>query len=192
MSTSLDDGTVKAAAAGDRAAMDRLVREVTPRMERQLNRYALDPEERADALQNALLKVVRGLSAFREDAQLSTWVFRVTENEALMLLRVRQRSTGRLVAGLVLEELGSLPGMEDPHEADDALCVARKVARVHREIARLPSNYRTALVAHYLDELDLDEASERLGVSTAAVKSRLWRARNSMRAALAKVEPQAA
>ena len=143
-------------------------------------------------LQNALLQIVRGLSSFRQDARLTTWIFRITENEALMLLRARRRSAGRVVAGLVLEELGSLPGMHDPHEADDVLCAARKAARVHREVARLPSNYRTALVAHYLDELDLGEASERLGVSTAAVKARLWRARKSMRAALVKVEPQAA
>lgn len=172
--------------------MDQLIREITPRMQRQLNGYGLDPEERADALQNALLKVVRGLGAFREDAQLSTWVFRVAENEALMLLRIRQRSSGRLVGGLVLDELGSLPGMQVPPEVEDAFCAARQGARVRREIARLPSNYRAALVAHYLDELDLEEASERLGVSTSAVKARLWRARNSMRAALAKVEPQAA
>jgi RNA polymerase sigma-70 factor (ECF subfamily) len=192
MSSVQNDGTVRAAAAGDRVAMDRLLREVSPRMARQLNGYGLDPEERADALQNALLQVVRGLSSFRQDARLSTWIFRVTENEALMLLRARRRSAGRVVAGLLLEDLGSLPGMHDPHEADDVLCAARKAARVHREIARLPSNYRTALVAHYLDELDLGEASERLGVSTAAIKARLWRARKSMRAALAKVEPQAA
>ena len=186
------DETVRAAVAGDRAAMDRLLRGLSPRMERQLNSYGLDAHERADALQNALLKIVRGLSSFREDARLSTWVFRLTANEALMLLRARRRNTKRLVGGLALDELGSLPAMHDPREADAALCAARKVARVHREIARLPESHRAVLVAHYLDGLDLDEASRRLGVSTSAVKGRLSRARSSMRAALERGERQAA
>jgi len=192
MSESLDDRTVRAAAAGDRAAMDRLIREISPQMQRQLNGYGLDAEERADALQNARLKIVRRLSSFRDDARLSTWVFRVTANEALMLLRARRRSSGRLVAGLHLEELGSLPAMQDLREADAVLCAARGAARLRRELERLPSNHRAVLVAHYLDDLDLREASERLGVSESSVKGRLWRARESMRTALAGDERRAA
>lgn len=192
MSESLDDNTIRAAAAGDREAMDRLIREVSPRMQKQLNGYGLDAEERADAHQNALLKIVRRLSTFREDSQLSTWVFRITANEALMLLRERRRSTGRLVGGLQLEELGSLPAMQDLREADDTFCAARKAARLRREIERMPSNYRDVLIAHYLDELDLREASERLGVTESAVKARLWRARECMRVALAGAERHAA
>jgi RNA polymerase sigma-70 factor (ECF subfamily) len=190
--TEPDTEMISAAAAGDRGAMDRLIRAVSPRMQRQLSAYGLDPEERADALQNALLKIVRRLGSFREQAQLSTWIFRVTENEALMLLRVRRRSTGRLVAGMAPDELESLPGMQDHRDADATICAARKTARLHREIARLPSNYRAVLVAHYLEELDLRESSERLGVSTSAVKARLWRARESMRTALAGAESRAA
>jgi RNA polymerase sigma-70 factor (ECF subfamily) len=192
MSDSLDDRMVHAAAAGDRAAMDRLIRAVSPRMQRQLSGYGLDAEERADAHQNALLKIVRRLSTFREDSQLWTWVFRVTANEALMLLRQRQRSKGRLVGGLHLEELGALPAMQDLRDTDATFCAARKAARLRREIERMPSNYRDVLVAHYLDELDLREASERLGVTESAVKARLWRAREHMRAALASAERRAA
>ena len=192
MSESLDDNTIRAAAAGDREAMDRLIREVSPRMQKQLNGYGLDAEERADAHQNALLKIVRRLSTFREDSQLSTWVFRITANEALMLLRERRRSTGRLVGGLQVEELETLPAMQDLREADDTFCAARKAARLRLEIDRMPSNYREVLVAHYLDELDLREASERLGVTESAVKARLWRARECMRAALVAAERRAA
>lgn len=191
-STSAVDARVRAAVAGDRSAMDRLIRELSPQMKRQLEGYGLDAEERADALQNALFKVARGLPSFREDARLSTWVFRLTANEALMLLRARRRSTGRFVAGLALDELGSLHGMQDTHEADAVLCAARNAARVRREIARLPSDYRAVIVAHYLEELDLDEASQQLGVSTSAVKGRLSRARSCMRDALVRAERRAA
>jgi RNA polymerase sigma-70 factor (ECF subfamily) len=183
---------IDAAVAGDRAAMDRLLRAASPRMERQLSGYRLHADERADALQNARLQIMRRLSSFREEARLSTWVYRITANEALMILRVRRRTTGRFVGGMVLEDLGSLPSMQDPQEPDAALCAARKSARLHREIERLPSNYRAVLVAHYLDDLDLRAASERLGLSTAAVKARLWRARESMRGALARAEHRAA
>ncbi len=187
-----EDETVRAARGGDRAAMDRLIRRLSPRMERQLTSYGLDPQERADALQNALLNVVRGLDSFREESQVSTWAFRLTANEALMMLRSRRRRSGQLVADLVLEDLGSLPGMPAPLEPDAALCTARTAARVHREIERLPAHYRAVVVAHYLDELDLEEASRRLGVSTSALKGRLWRARSSMRASLEREERRAA
>jgi RNA polymerase sigma-70 factor (ECF subfamily) len=63
---------------------------------------------------------------------------------------------------------------------------------VHRELERLPSTYRAVLVAHYLDELGIDDAGQRLGLSTSAVKARLWRARRSMRAALERAERPAA
>jgi RNA polymerase sigma-70 factor (ECF subfamily) len=188
----LEEEMVRAAAAGDRSAMDRLLRKYSPRMQRQLNAYGLDAEERADVLQEALVKIVRGLSSFRQDARLSTWIFALTANEALMMLRVKRRSTARVVAGLALEELGSLPATDDSRQADAALCAARGAARVHRELERLPSTYRAVLVAHYLDELALDDAGQRLGLSTSAVKARLWRARRSMRAALERAERPAA
>jgi len=179
-------------ATSDRAAMDRLIREISPRMDRQLLSYGLDPDERADALQNALLKVVRGLDGFREDARLSTWLFRLTANEALMLLRTRRRTSGRLVPGIAPEDLEDVSGHERPSQPDAALCAARSALRVRQEIERLPEHHRAVIVAHYLDELDLEESSERLGLSTSALKGRLLRARSSMRAALARSDQRAA
>lgn len=181
-----EDETARAAARGDGAAMDRLVRVISPRMKAQLGAYGLDPQERADALQNALLKVLRHLGTFREDAQLSTWLYRLTENEALMLLRSRRRTT-RLVTGVALEDLGRAPAIHRSSEPDAALCAARSAAWVREEIERLPAHHRAVIVAHYLDELDLEESSQRLGVSTSAVKGRLMRARRSMRAARARL-----
>jgi RNA polymerase sigma-70 factor, ECF subfamily len=188
MTKPLLDDLVREAAKGDRAAMDRLLRAVSPRMRTQLGSYGLGREDRADALQNALLQVVRHLGAFRDDAKLSTWIFRITENEALMVLRGRRRRQGRTVGGLGLDELGNLPAMQDTRDSDLAICAARKGAKVHREMARLPPHYRDVLVAHYMDDLDLREASERLGVTTCAVRSRLFRARECMRAALGPAE----
>jgi RNA polymerase sigma-70 factor (ECF subfamily) len=188
----LRDDTIRDAAAADRTAMDRVLREFSPRMQRQLSAYGLDAEESADALQNAHVKIVRGLGSFRHTSRLSTWIFRLTANEALMLLRMKRRSNARHIAGLPLEQLESLPGMQDARQADTALCTARAAARMHRELARLPDTYRAVIVAHYLDELNLDEASKRLGVSSSAVKARLARARKSLRVALAQDETHAA
>ena len=168
--------------------MDRLVRSVSPRMQQQLTGYGLDADERADALQNALLQIVRRLSSFREESLLSTWIFRVTANAALLILRTRRRNSSRVVYGRHLEVLSSLVAMDDSDGVEASFCAARRAARVRREIARLPSSYGAVLVAHYLDELDLCESSARLGVSVAAVKGRLWRARECMRTAMAGAE----
>ncbi len=172
------------AATGDRKAMNRLLRELEPAIQLQLGRYHLSRDERADAMQNALLKVARGLASFRQDARFSTWLFRLTENEALMFLRSRKRRAGRLVTGLLLDELGALPAMRVDRPAELDFCAARSAGRVRRAIANLPPSYGAALEAHYFDDLDLQESSRKLGVSEAAVKSTLWRARARMRSVL--------
>jgi RNA polymerase sigma-70 factor (ECF subfamily) len=172
------------ARTGDRAALDALTRLVRPHVERQLARYPVSNDDRLDLVQSTLLQVVRRIQSFRGDASFSTWLFRVTANEALMLMRAQRRQRARLVEGLDLEDLGVLPTVRSTLGEDDAASAAEREAHLRHALGALPDDYRDVVMAHYRDELGLQEIAARLAVSESAVRSRLHRARVRLRAIL--------
>jgi len=187
MSFSPDVKTLELASAGDRVALDALLRGVMPDVERHLRRFSLTDEDRRDLLQETLIRVVRRLDSFRGNARFSTWLYRVTANEALMLVRARRRRGDRVVGGLEPEELDTLqdaPQAED--EPEILLDDAQRDAMVRVALDRLPDHYREVIVAHYHQELGLQEIAERLGEHESAIRSRLHRACARLRSLLAR------
>jgi RNA polymerase sigma-70 factor, ECF subfamily len=181
--------TLRLATAGDRLALNGLVRELLPHIERQLLRYPVADEDRRDLVQTTLMQVVRRLGSFRGDSSFSTWLFRVTANEALMLMRSQRRHRARVVAGLELEDLAALPAMNDGDVEDrtDVMVMNReRDARVRAALDSLPQDYREVVLAHYNEDLGLQEIADRLHLTESAVRSRLHRARTSLKGILAK------
>jgi RNA polymerase sigma-70 factor, ECF subfamily len=170
--------------AGDRVALNELTRLIRPHVERQLSRYPVSDEDRLDLVQSTLLQVVRRIGSFRGDSSFTTWLFRVTANEALMLMRSQRRQRARLVEGLDFEDLGVLPTMRTAVNDDDAASVAEREAHVRTALGELPADYREIVVAHYHEDLGLQEIAQKLSVSESAVRSRLHRARVRLRAIL--------
>ncbi len=168
----------------DPGALDALTRVIRPYVERQLARYPVSDEDRLDLVQSTLLQVIRRIHSFRGDSSFTTWLFRVTANEALMLMRSQRRQRARFVAGLDLEDLSVLPTMRAPMHDDDPASLAERERFVRRALGELPTNYRDVVVAHYHDDLGLHEIAEKLLVSESAVRSRLHRARLRLRAIL--------
>jgi RNA polymerase sigma-70 factor (ECF subfamily) len=170
------------AQSGDEAALEELIVGIRPHVERQLLRYPVSDEDRRDLLQMTLLQVVRRLGSFRGDASFATWLFRVTANEALMLMRSQRRRRARLVEGLDLEDLGSItsarPSGDDGHDAR-ARTECENVLR--SALAELPEDYRHIVVAHYHEDQGLQEIADQLCVTESAVRSRLHRARSRLR-----------
>jgi RNA polymerase sigma-70 factor (ECF subfamily) len=180
--------TLRLATSGDGTALNDLVRELVPHIERQLLRYPVADEDRRDLLQTTLMQVVRRLDSFRGDSSFSTWLFRVTANEALMLMRSQRRQRARVVGGLDLEDLATLPAMNDgdSQERSDVLVASReRDARVRDAVAQLPEDYRDVVLAHYNEDLGLQEIANRLDLTESAVRSRLHRARARLRDVLA-------
>jgi RNA polymerase sigma-70 factor (ECF subfamily) len=177
-----------AAVAGDTNALDHVLKTITPHVERQLLRYPVSDEDRRDLLQMTLMQIVRRLGSFRAEASFSTWLFRVTANEALMLMRSRRRHRARFIEGLEWEELATLPAMNDNEDADGELGLAARERdeRVRDALNELPSDYRDVVVAHYHMDLGLQEIADRLSITESAVRSRLHRARSRLRTLLEK------
>lgn len=176
--------TLDSAARGETAALDIVLRTVRPHVERQLLRYPVSDEDRRDLLQATLMRIVRRLGSFRAESSLSTWLFRVTANEALMLMRSRRRHRARIVEGLEWEELATLPSVNDNEIVDVGVSNRERDARVRDALKELPVDYRDVVVAHYHLDLGLQEIADKLSITESAVRSRLHRARSRLRTLL--------
>jgi RNA polymerase sigma-70 factor (ECF subfamily) len=184
MGFAIDKSIIGKAASGDGAALGGLLTAVRPQIEKQLRRYPLTDEDRRDLVQTTLLQVIRRVGSFRGESSFSTWLFRVTANEALMMMRSQRRHRSRLVQGLDMEELGSLPAANDrgkEYRGDDVADASERDARVRNAVNELPASYRAVVVLHYNDDLGLHEIAARLSTTESAVRSRLHRARTQLR-----------
>lgn len=154
------------ARAGDRAALETLLRRHHDRLAAVCRRLCGNDADAADATQEALLAIVRGLSRYDGRAAFSTWAYRVATNACLDELRRRSR---RPLPGLDESRSRAAPG--DVGEA-----VAARLD-VDEALAALPLDFRTAVVLRDLCGLDYAEIAEVLGVPAGTVRSRIARGR---------------
>jgi RNA polymerase sigma-70 factor (ECF subfamily) len=182
MTIALSHSDVERALAGDAEAVRALVAAAAPHVERQLMRYGLADDDRRDLVQTTLMQVLRRLGSFRAESSFSTWLFRVTANEALMLLRSQRRRRARF-APVDFDEATVERAAEDA-EPDEHVESTRARARVATALAALPAEYRDVVFAHYHEDMGLQEIAERLRISESAVRSRLHRARAALRSML--------
>jgi RNA polymerase sigma-70 factor (ECF subfamily) len=165
---------------------EQVYHDYAPRVYNTARRMVANDVDAEDVTQDVLLQVVRKLPSFRGEAAFPTWLHRVTVNTALTH---RRRLAARQQHGLT----DSLEVTEEPpHEAarrghapDDQI-IDREVRQlIDGAIDSLPQEYRAVFVLADIDGLPNAEIAGRLGLSLAAVKSRLHRARGMMREALA-------
>ena len=168
-----DSVLVVRAANGDIDAYEQLVR----RYQLQIYRHCLnmlgDEGDAAEAAQDVFFTVWRSLSRFRGDSALSTWLYRIATNRCLKALRQRPQSTVPMV-----EQTTSLGLPEGEFEGKQS---AELVARA---IALLTPQQRAALLLREVEGLTYEQIAKVLGVSVAAVKSRLNRARTEIALAM--------
>ena len=186
MAFSPDRALLKRVHAGENDAVNALMAQLRPHIERQLLRYPVADEDRRDLLQTTLMQVFRRIGSFRGDSSFSTWLFRVTANEALMLMRSQRRQHARIVQGLELDDLSALPAANDAgsERSDVELGNRERDARVREALSELPEDYRDVVVAHYHLDLGLQEIADRFDLTESAVRSRLHRARSRLRGIL--------
>jgi RNA polymerase sigma-70 factor (ECF subfamily) len=179
--------------AGDTRAFSELMRKYNRRLYRVARSILRDDAEAEDALQDAYLQAYRALPAFRGDSALATWLTRIVMNAAL----ARHRKAGRLAEVISLG--GDLAMDEDEHEHEHAAdpsrdtaalpehSAARAEARrlIEARIDELPEAFRTVFMLRALEELNVEETAATLGIPEATVRSRYFRARAMLRAALA-------
>jgi RNA polymerase sigma-70 factor (ECF subfamily) len=187
MTTLEDVNLVDLAQAGDQAAFAELVRRHRPTSLKLALSMLRDREEAEDEVQTALWKAYEHLGQFQRDARFSTWLTRIVVNQCLMNIRRKKRARFLYIDdGVAQDDIATieLPGHDPTPEQDEA---RRQVAAVLRkEIGRIPPLLRNVFVLRDVHQMPMPAVAEQLGISVAAAKSRLLRARTELRERLQK------
>ena len=135
-----------------------------------------DPEDAEDVAQEAFLSAYRAFGRFRGDSKVTTWLYRITVNAALMKLRKEKRAKTLTRTGLEDMEIG------DWDETPEKLAANAELGdKLQEGISYLPPDLRAAVVLRDVTGLSNSEAAEALGVTVSSIKSRLHRGRVLLR-----------
>jgi len=164
---------VRAAQAGDTAALDALLRRHHDRIHAVCRRLAGNDADALDATQEALIAIARGIRRFDGRAAFTTWAYRVATNACLDELRRRRR---RPTPGLP-DDLDDVPvGRSGGASRSGVESIPDRLA-IDAALAQLPIEFRAAVVLRDLCDLDYAEIAEVLDIPPGTVRSRIARGR---------------
>ncbi len=164
-----DELLLQRAAGGDQAAFSALVRRHEDRVFGIAIRITGDRADALDATQDTFVAVFRQAGSFRGDAAFTTWLYRVAVNACRDLLRKRRR---------LPEPAEELPERGNPGiGVEDAVNLRLDLAQA---LARLPEDYREAVLMHDLGAIPYDEIARITGAALGTVKSRISRGRRRL------------
>lgn len=174
-----DWALVERAKRGDGEAFEALVRRYADPLYSVVRRVGLSPDAAEEVVQETFLRAWRGIGTFRAESQFFTWLYRIGLNEARRELRRGARARVRSLE----EDDGGEPA--DPRASSDALLEQKELRiALARTVGALRLKYRAPLVLRDIEGLSTVEAAAILGLSEAAFKSRLHRARAAVHRAL--------
>ena len=178
-----EDFDLGALRSGDRVEFARLVEVYYEMIYRLAIKMLADPHDAEDILQETFLKAYRHLQGFDGHSSLSTWLYRIATNEALMFLRRKKPDQ------ISLDEPNeTLEGELKPVQIVDWCCMpeeelmsAEALAQLDQAVINLPASLRVVFILRDTQGLSTREVSEVLDLSETAVKTRLSRARMRLR-----------
>ena len=179
---SRDDATLAGLAAiGDRDALEALLDRHLDRVHAICRRVLGNPEDALDASQEALIAIARGIHRFDGRAAFTTWLHRVATNAAIDELRRRQRRPTPEAA--MFEDSG--PGPAAPVASGPGPEGIGDRIDIEAALARIPEEFRVAVVLRDLCDLDYAQIADVLGIPAGTVRSRIARGRAALATELA-------
>jgi RNA polymerase sigma-70 factor (ECF subfamily) len=180
-----DNQLLADARAGDRPALEKLLERHQARVYRFGMKMCRDPEDAKDILQDTLLAMTRSVGDFRGASSLATWLYTIARHAC-----VRKRRRGKFAPSRERSIQTDTPAeaetLTDPGDLPDEVVARGEVkSALDRAIADLAPKYREVLLLRDVEGLTAPEVAEVLGLTTQAVKSRLHRARLSVRERIA-------
>jgi len=174
--------SLSALKAGDREEFARFVNAYSAPIYRLALKMTADPAEAEDVLQNTFLKALQNIASFEERSALSTWLYRIAANEALMTLRRRKPQIS------LDEEPEEDSAAPLPTQFSDWCCLPESEfastetrQQLEKAIQQLPHTLKVVFLLRDIEGLSIKETSEALGLAETAVKTRLLRARLRLR-----------
>jgi RNA polymerase sigma-70 factor (ECF subfamily) len=168
---------------GDPEEFSRLVDAYSSKIYRLAIKMLNQQQDAEDVLQETFLKAYRGLKSFDGRSKLSTWLFRIATNEALMVIRRKHPEVVSIDEPVETEE-----GEQEPIQIIDWCCLPENelLSEETREkldaaVQKLPERLKVVFLLRDIDDLSTHETAEVLGLSATAVKTRLSRARLRLR-----------
>ena len=179
--TTQEQRWVEAARRGDESAFESLVRLYEKRVFALATRMCGNPEDAAEAAQEAFLAAWQGLRFFRGDSSFSTWLYRLTSNACVDLLRREGRHRAAAGPSLDDEELNrDVPDSTVPSPQEEA--ERRELrAQIEEGLRALSPEHRQVLVLREMHQLSYDEIADALDLDVGTVKSRISRGRKQLR-----------
>lgn len=173
---------------GNQAAIRAIVRRHNSRLHRVARSVVRDQAEAEDVVQEAYLRAFSHLASFRGASSLSTWLTRITLNEAMG--RVRRRSPAMVAVREDLdvvrdEDAVALLPFGRPPPTPEAMLEERQLRELlDKAVHDLPEPFRCVFVLRNVDDLSIDDIARRLSLKPQTVKTRLHRARRLLKDAL--------
>ncbi len=177
-----DAALVAGAQGGDLEAFEELARRHSRLIYRAMVAILGDRDEAEDATQDTFLSAFRHIAGFQGRSKFSTWLVSIARNEALKRLR-RRKHTESLDAFEHGEEHDFLPRQVRAWQDDPEQLYSKAEIRqiVERGILQLSTKYRVVVMLRDVEQLSTDDVARNLGISVAAVKTRLLRGRLMLR-----------
>ncbi len=172
---------------GDEAAWAELVEATYRQVYTLCLRILKQPDDAAEATQDAYVKAWRGLDGFRGEALFSTWLYRVASNAAIS----KQRRRKRRAAWETGVEEQSLVDIAAPGSVETHVAARLDLRALDAALKSLPDHHRTAVVLRDVYGLSIEEIARELKISETAAKVRVHRARKALRDRLFEEEPEA-
>jgi RNA polymerase sigma-70 factor, ECF subfamily len=163
----VDNDLVGAAQRGDRRALDQLLRRHQDLVWSICRRILGNDTDAADATQEAMVAMVRGLDRFDGRSRFSTWAYRIATNAALDEVRRRGRRA------VPFEEVREVPVAADDQRVADRMALEAALGRISEE-------FRTAVVLRDVADLDYNEIADVLNIPIGTVRSRIARGRSAL------------
>ncbi|MHA3980876.1 RNA polymerase sigma factor [Halovulum sp. GXIMD14794] len=175
---------VAAARLGDETAIRELIRRLNPRLFRIARGIVPGDAEAEDVVQETYLAAFTRLDRYEERARFSTWITRIAINNARMhLRRTRTAEEYDTVTEDRTRQIVAFPG-SPPEGADSALGRAQARALLETAIAALPPELRLPFLLHEVEGMKLREIAQDLSINQVTLRTRMFRARRQLRAAL--------
>jgi RNA polymerase sigma-70 factor, ECF subfamily len=178
-----DGDLVQAAQSGDHEAFAELCRRHAQAARRRILAIVRHQEDAEDAMQETLLRAYANLRRFRQSCKFSTWITAIGINAALTVIRKRKSRRESDMEPYGPDE----PAWDIADQAPDPerrIAKAQMILILQKELHGLPPKMQEVVTSYYVHDQSLQEAADALGISVAAVKSRLLRGRRSLRSSL--------